>query len=39
MKTTIGMIYKDGSIRIYPRWFIAKRIGNFNWQDKTEVNQ
>ncbi|PBQ30906.1 bile acid 7-alpha-dehydratase [Sphingobacteriaceae bacterium] len=37
MKTTIGAIYKDDYVRIENRWLIAKRIGNFNWQEKNEV--
>jgi hypothetical protein len=39
MKTTIGAIYQDDYVREDNRWLIAKRIGNFNWQEKQEVNQ
>lgn len=38
MKTTIGVLYHDDYIRINNRWLIAKRIGNFNWQEKREIN-
>lgn len=38
MKTTIGAIYHDNFIHQNNRWFIAKRIGNFEWQEKSEVN-
>lgn len=37
MKTTIGAIYYDEYIREENRWLIAKRIGNFDWQEKTEA--
>jgi ketosteroid isomerase-like protein len=39
MKTTIGAIYQDDYVRIDNRWLIVKRIGNFDWQEKREVNQ
>lgn len=39
MKTTIGAIYEDNYIRINNRWLIARRVGNFDWQEKSEVNQ
>jgi len=39
MKTTIGAIYQDDFVREDNRWLIAKRIGNFDWQEKSEVNQ
>jgi len=39
MKTTIGAIYQDDYARIDNRWLIVKRIGNFDWQEKREVNQ
>ncbi|SFE60053.1 SnoaL-like domain-containing protein [Chitinophaga sp. CF118] len=39
MKTTIGAIYQDDFVRENNRWLIAKRIGNFDWQEKCEVNQ
>ena len=38
MKTTIGVIYQDDFIRENNRWLIAKRIGNFDWQEKREVD-
>ena len=38
MKTTIGVIYQDDFVRENNRWLIAKRIGNFDWQEKCEVN-
>jgi ketosteroid isomerase-like protein len=38
MKTTIGVLYHDDYIRLNNRWLIAKRIGNFNWQEKREIN-
>lgn len=38
MKTTIGAIYQDNFIRENNRWLIAKRIGNFDWQEKREIN-
>ncbi|KFF03202.1 nuclear transport factor 2 family protein [Flavobacterium reichenbachii] len=37
LKTTIGAIYYDDYIREENRWLIAKRIGNFDWQEKTEA--
>jgi hypothetical protein len=37
IKTTIGAIYNDEYIRINNQWFVSKRVGNFRWQDKTEV--
>jgi len=39
MKTTIGAIYEDDYVRMNNRWLVAKRIGNFDWQEKSEVNQ
>lgn len=38
MKTTIGAIYKDDYIREGNAWLIDKRIGYFEWQEKTEFN-
>lgn len=38
MKTTIGAIYQDDFVRENNHWLIAKRIGNFDWQEKREVN-
>ncbi|GAA3951247.1 nuclear transport factor 2 family protein [Chitinophaga oryziterrae] len=38
MKTTIGVIYHDDFVRENNRWLIARRIGNFDWQEKREVN-
>lgn len=37
VKTKIGAIYKDDYIRVGKRWLIAKRVGTFEWQDKSEV--
>ena len=37
MKTSIGAIYQDDYIRQEDRWLIAKRIGNFDWQEKREI--
>ncbi len=37
IKTTIGATYDDEYIRINNQWFISRRVGNFRWQDKTEV--
>mgnify|MGYP003638858502 CR=1 FL=1 len=39
IKTTIGATYKDDYVLINERWLIAKRIGNFNWREKTEIYQ
>ncbi|MVT12104.1 nuclear transport factor 2 family protein [Chitinophaga tropicalis] len=39
MKTTIGVIYQDDFVRENNSWLIAKRIGNFGWQEKCEVDQ
>lgn len=36
-KTTIGATYKDEYIRLNNQWLIAKRVGNFEWQKKTEI--
>jgi len=38
MKTTIGVTYQDDFIRENNRWLIAKRTGNFDWQEKREVD-
>ncbi|MCF6406831.1 nuclear transport factor 2 family protein [Chitinophaga filiformis] len=37
MKTTIGAIYHDDYIRESNRWLIARRVGNFSWQEKREL--
>ncbi|MFD0763278.1 nuclear transport factor 2 family protein [Mucilaginibacter lutimaris] len=34
VKTYIGAVYHDEYIRQDGRWLIAKRIGNFEWQEK-----
>lgn len=39
MKTTIGVIYKDEFVRENDHWLIAKRIANFDWQEKREMGQ
>lgn len=36
IKTTIGAVYLDNYVRRENRWLIAKRTGNFNWQDNHE---
>lgn len=36
VKSKIGAIYEDNYVRENNRWLIAKRIGNFEWQDKSE---
>lgn len=38
IKTTIGAIYKDDYVLQGNRWLIDKRIGYFNWQEKTILN-
>jgi ketosteroid isomerase-like protein len=37
IKTTIGAIYKDNYIRMSNHWLIAKRIGTFDWEDRSEI--
>jgi len=37
MKTAIGALYQDSYVREDARWFVAKRIGDFKWQEKVEV--
>lgn len=37
MKTTIGVDYQDSYDRAKDGWLVAKRIGNFQWQEKVEV--
>lgn len=39
MMTNIGAVYQDDYVRLNNHWFIAKRIGNFNWQEIREVGQ
>ncbi len=39
MKTTIGAIYQDDFVREDNRWLIDRRIGNFDWQEKREINE
>lgn len=39
IKTTIGATYKDDYLLINDRWLIAKRIGNFIWQEKIEIHR
>jgi len=34
MITNIGAVYRDEYVREYSRWLIAKRTGNFVWQEK-----
>lgn len=37
MKTTIGASYQDDYLREEDHWLIAKRVGNFESQEKIEV--
>lgn len=37
IKTTVGATYEDEYIRLNSQWLVSKRVGNFNWQDKTEI--
>ncbi len=37
MKTTIGATYEDDYIRVNDRWLVSRRVGDFKWQDKTEI--
>lgn len=37
IKTSIGATYNDEYIFENGQWFLAKRIGNFHWQDKMEI--
>jgi len=37
IKTKIGAIYQDNYIRKDNSWLVAKRIGNFVWQEKSEI--
>ncbi|OXG07078.1 SnoaL-like protein [Flavobacterium araucananum] len=37
IKTSIGATYQDEYVFENGQWLIAKRIGNFEWQDKIEV--
>jgi len=39
MQTTIGAIYQDDYTRRDDRWLIAKRTGDFKWQEKRPVDQ
>jgi hypothetical protein len=39
VKNSIAATYQDDYVRENGTWLIAKRIGNFNWQDKTQVSQ
>lgn len=39
MKTSIGAIYEDNYSRVNNQWLIAKRIGTFDWQEKSEFVQ
>ncbi|MEN2401834.1 nuclear transport factor 2 family protein [Flavobacterium sp. MC2016-06] len=36
-KTTIGATYEDKYICVNNKWLVAKRIGNFKWQNKIEI--
>lgn len=37
IKTSIGATYQDEYVYENNQWLVAKRIGNFEWQDKTEI--
>lgn len=37
IKTSIGATYQDEYIFENGQWLVAKRIGNFQWQDKIEI--
>lgn len=37
IKTTIGAIYQDDYVKEQNNWLIARRTGNFQWQEKREV--
>lgn len=37
IRTSIGAIYEDNYVRVDSHWLIAKRIGTFNWQEKSEL--
>lgn len=37
IKTTVGATYQDEYIFDNGKWLVAKRIGNFQWQDKIEI--
>ncbi|MEP6806447.1 MAG: nuclear transport factor 2 family protein [Flavobacterium sp.] len=39
MKTSIGAIYEDNYSSVHNKWLIAKRIGTFNWQEKSHFVQ
>lgn len=37
VKTNIGASYQDDYVRVNDSWLIAKRIGNFEWQEKGTI--
>lgn len=37
IQTTIGAIYRDHYIRENDKWLVSKRVGLFEWQNKTEI--
>lgn len=37
IKTSIGATYQDKYIFENDQWLVAKRIGNFEWQEKIEI--
>jgi len=39
MKTKIGVVYSDNFVRKNNGWLIEKRIGDFVWQEKSEVGE
>jgi len=38
MKTVIGAIYEDIYLRSQEGWLVARRQGNFEWQEKIAVD-
>lgn len=37
IRTTVGATYEDEYVRVNSQWLVSKRVGNFNWQDKTAI--
>lgn len=37
VRTTIGAVYNDHYVRQGKRWLIDKRVGDFLWQEKCEI--
>lgn len=36
--TTVGAVYKDRYVRQDDRWLIDRRIGDFLWQQESEIH-